>query len=333
MSTLKVQNLQHPDASAPAITLASDGTATVAGAGGGGGLGGEQYLFVAGDGTAAANGAELVAAYAEAQTMTPYGNPLSATNRVTVLVAPGDYAIGNAWAVDADFVNVLSLDGTRSIRLLSDDGETGDGFFDFVPTGIEVTADNAHLRGIDVGTNRFGGCSGPTLDGADDLLVENCAGGNRSFGTAAVSATDSHFLSGTFVDCAGGDLSFASSGTASGTFTNCTAGDDSFGSDNGVASGTFTNCTATNFSFGGFGSTASGTFTNCTADVESFGVGFEASGTFTNCIGGQDSFGQFGSLTGFVLYCRLTSGGFASPQSGGVIRFSLDGNFTEMSVG
>ncbi len=34
MSTLKVTNLQHPSASTPAITLASDGTATVAGGGG-----------------------------------------------------------------------------------------------------------------------------------------------------------------------------------------------------------------------------------------------------------------------------------------------------------
>jgi hypothetical protein len=36
MSTVKVKNIQHPDASVPAIILASDGTATVAGVGGGG---------------------------------------------------------------------------------------------------------------------------------------------------------------------------------------------------------------------------------------------------------------------------------------------------------
>jgi hypothetical protein len=327
----------------------------------GGGLGGEEYLFVTADGTAAENGAELAAAYAEAQTMTPYGNALSATNRVTILVAPGDYAMGGVWDVDADFVNILSLDGSRSIRLLD---------------GIDVTADNAHLRGIDVGTLRFGGCAGPTQAGAAGLLVENCAGGERSFGSPASGNTPAHTLSGTFIDCAGGQKSFAFRGTASGTFTNCVAEGESFGSINGTASGTFTNCVASGtFTFGSQNSTASGTFTNCVGGADSFGASQSstASGTFTNCVGGDGAFagnitfdlpsslgstasGTFircqgggnswadgfdggGALTGFVLWCRKTGGAsftsasWRAPTSGGKVRLSLDRTNTERNLG
>jgi hypothetical protein len=37
-------------------------------------------------------------------------------------------------------------------------------------------------------------------------------------------------------------------------------------------------------------------------------------------------------LDGFVLYCRLTSGTFNFPSGSGLIRFSLDGDFSEVSL-
>ena len=397
MSTIRVANIQHPDAAEPAITLdangdatipslpsdlgglsdvdttgAADGEALVFSSGswapaeiGGGGLEGTSYVFVAGDGTAEENGTALDDAYTAAKALTPYGDALADDNRAWVVVAPGIY--DTTLEMDGQFVNVVSLDGDMSIRL----------------TAIDVQADNVLVRGIDVGTANF--LIGDDLAG---LVAEKCAGGDFSFGRSKIA-------SGTFVDCVGGGFAFGGQGTASGTFTNCTGGSNSFGtqgtasgtfinctggifafSDTGTASGTFINCTAEGSSFGGgfgtasgtfinctagggsfggaFGTftnctagsqsfsyqgTASGTFTNCTGGSESFATQGFASGTFTNCTGGSDSFGgdplgfDIGTLSGTVLYCRLTSGTFATPSGGGRIRLSLDGNFSEVNAG
>jgi hypothetical protein len=55
---------------------------------------------------------------------------------------------------------------------------------------------------------------------------------------------------------------------------------------------------------------------------------FGASGTFTNCVGGPESFGGniSSTLTGKLFYCRLTSGTFQTPTSGGKIVLCIDGN-------
>lgn len=332
MSTVKVANIQHPNAASPSIVIDGTGAvqiggesiATVAdqriaaasindlsdvnagsavdgevlvfssgswgsaqvGGGGGGGLGGTSYVFVAGDGTAAENGAALAAAYTAAAGLTPYGNALSDTNRASVVVAPGIY--NTTLAVNTPFVNVVSLDGERSVTITAN---------------IVVTADNVLLRGIDVGTNTFD--VGGNLAG---LVVENCRGGSSSFGAFVT-------LSGTFTDCVGGQYSFGAGSTASGTFTNCTGGE---------------------YAFGGFGS-ASGTFTNCISGERSFAGDFgTASGTFIRCIGGQDSFGYNGTLSATVriLYCQITGqfADFDTPDLGGIIRFSIDGGFAEVNI-
>jgi hypothetical protein len=46
-------------------------------------------------------------------------------------------------------------------------------------------------------------------------------------------------MASTFVDCEGGDRSFAGNGSAYGTFTNCIGGNESFGN---YCDGTFKNC-------------------------------------------------------------------------------------------
>lgn len=343
MSTVKVANIQHPNAASPSIVIDGTGAvqiggesvATVAdqriaaasindlsdvnagsavdgevlvfssgswgsaqvGGGGGGGLAGTSYVFVAGDGTAAENGAALVAAYIVAAGLTPYGNALSDTNRASVVVAPGIYNLTDepfsTLNIVVQFVNVVSLDGERSVNITSD-------FASF--TAVNVTADNVLLRGIDGGTGEFS-VSGD-LDG---LVVEKC----RGF-----------------------DQSFVIYGRASGTFTDCIGGDDSFGGFGGEASGTFTNCIGGERTFGGGGGETYGTFNNCVGGTESFGGGYLASGTFTNCVGGPNSFGGNGFIEGgLVLYCRLTGGTFETPMNGGKIRLSLDGQFAEVNAG
>ena len=265
------------------------------------GLGGTQYVFVAANGTDLQNAAELQAAYVTAQGMSP-----SITNRITVIAAPGSYNFSTAnFEMNTDYIDLVSLDGNKSI------------VFNGSNT-IEITTNDVFVRGVDVGLLNFTIASSLNL-----LRVENCSGGNKSFGRGDTA-------SGTFTNCTGGDESFGGAfGTASGTFTDCTGGVYSFGGDGGTASGTFTNCTGGDNSFGD-GGTASGTFTDCIGGYAAFGGnGGIASGTFTNCIGAVYSFGgsgQGGILSGFLYYCRLTSGTFETVSGGGRTVLCIDGN-------
>jgi hypothetical protein len=284
----------------------------------GGGLSGTQYVYVAADGTDVENAAELQAAYVTAQGMSP-----SITNRITIIAAPGNYNFSTAnFVMSTQYIDLVSLDGNKSI------------VFNGSNT-IEITANDVFVKGVDVGTLNF------TIANSLNLLrVENCTGGDSSFGDGGIA-------SGTFTNCTGGDSSFGGGGgTASGTFNNCTGGKFSFGGGGGTASGTFNNCTGGNISFGGGGvadgvfnsctggensfggdgGTASGVFTNCTGGDSSFGGSGTSSGIFTSCVGGEYSFGGNGTLSGFLYYCRLTSGAFETPTGGGKITLGIDGS-------
>ena len=305
------------------------------------GLGGTQYVFVAANGTDLQNAAELQAAYVTAQGMSP-----SITNRITVIAAPGNYNFSTAnFEMNTDYIDLVSLDGNKSI------------VFNGSNT-IEITTNDVFVRGVDVGTLNF------TIANSLNLLrVENCTGGDYSFGggdtasgtftncTGGVGSFGGLFgaaygtASGVFTNCTGGNESFGAYNLANGTFTNCSGGDAAFGGDGGTASGVFNSCTGGDFSFG---ETASGTFTDCTGGDYSFGAYVTASGTFTNCTGGDYSFGggggtasgvftnctggdySFGggggTLSGFLYYCRLTSGTFETVSGGGRTVLCIDGS-------
>ena len=157
------------------------------------------------------------------------------------------------------------------------------------------------------------------------LKVENCRGGDDSFGG------DNIIVSGIFISCQGGQQSFGGNySTASGTFISCEtsgstsdgSGRYSFGGEYGTASGTFINCKSEGVnSFGGDAGTASGIFMNCEGEDQNFGgVNSTASGTFTNCKGSANAFGGFnGTASGIFTNCRGNQqsfgGGFA-PGSG-----------------
>jgi hypothetical protein len=264
----------------------------------GGGLEGTQYVFVAADGTDIENAAELQAAYVTAQGMFP-----SITNRITVIAAPGNYNFSTAnFEMDTDYIDLVSLDGNKSI------------VFNGSNT-IEITTNDVFVRGVDVGTLNF-----TIADSLNLLRVENCSGGDYSFGSGGTASGtftnctglygsfggDTGTANGVFTNCSGGNFSFGGNGIASGVFTDCTGLDRAFGSG-GTADGTFTDCTGAGGSFGGNAGTASGGFTNCSGEDNSFGGGGgTASGTFINCIGvfgslggnGGDASGVFTNCTG-----------------------------------
>jgi hypothetical protein len=163
---------------------------------------------------------------------------------------------------------------------------------------LNVTANDVRVSGISVGTQQF-----KIADNKPSQVFENCTGGDNSFGGGGTA-------SGTFVGCVGGVSAFAAAGTADGKFINCIGKEESFGGVGGTASGEFYGCKATEG--GAFGTICSGFFINCEAGSASFG----------------GNSGDEGSITGKLLYCRLTEAGasYQTPSGSGIIRFCLDGD-------
>jgi hypothetical protein len=295
----------------------------------GGGLEGSQYIYVAANGTDIENAAELQAAYTAAQMRLP-----TSTKRITIIAGPGNYNFeSNVFTMDTDFIDLVSLDGNRSIIFNAPESKpvTANGT-------IKINANNVFVKGINVGGKPFQ-VSGNNLN---SIVVENCKGGNYSFNDSELLGYE---ISGTFINCEGGSYSFGGSislmtnpiasgifidcisgeksfgggdgiGTASGTFINCESkGDRSFGT---TASGNFKNCRSSNYSFG-YSGTASGVFNNCEANFLSFGANGLVLGTFNNCVGGTDSWVSL-NMTAKIWFSRHSNGNNApSPSLGGNI--------------
>jgi hypothetical protein len=260
--------------------------------------------------SAVTNGQNLVEAYNYAKTLTPNGAALSATNRVAVILQPGNYSLSAELAINTQFIDIIGLGAQKlergSIPAVNITNNT-----------LNVTANDVRVQGISVGTQAFKMGNNLPLQ-----RFEDCTGGDYSW-TLAVA-------SGTFVNCIGGLDAFGGLNTASGTFINCTGtGNNAFGGASGTASGIFINCTANSgSSFGGILGTSSGTFTNCIGSESAFAGGFggTCSGTYTNCIADASSFGSGGTLTGKLYQCRITSGTFETVTGGGLMRNCIDGN-------
>lgn len=283
-----------------------------------GGFGGTSYVFVAGDQSSAiANGQQLLDAYNLAKTMTPFGNALSSTNRVQVVVAPGFYDVStlspnNRLDIDTQYIDIISSTGGRDVMVFGE---------------INISAGDADIliRGLDLKTLSWN----IYVDSYSDYLkMENCSAN----GFAAIDINNNPItLTGTFTNC-DAYYGFATHNTtspnvgsqAAGTFTNCTTIYQGFGGFYGAASGTFINCTAGDNSFGAEEAQVSGTFTDCTAGDYSFGGSdAQVSGTFKNCNAGDDSFGELGSLTGKLYYCT-TVGTFPTVTSPGRTFYCVD---------
>ena len=268
--------------------------------------------------SAVINGQNLVEAYNYAKTLTPNGAALSATNRVSVIIQPGNYTLAAQLTVDTQFVDLIGLGAIKLRRgcvpAVVIDGNT-----------LNVTANDVDVKGISVGTQAFSVGNNLSLQ-----VIEDCVGGDTSF--------NPNTLAGTFINCKSGSHSFAGASggaqTASGTFINCEGGANSFGGGftGNVSSGIFVNCTVGNNQGFSTSGTASGTFTDCEGGSSAFGgtpfPASTASGTFTNCIGGSNAFGGGGSgtATGKFYQCRLTSGTFKTVTGAGLMRNCIDGN-------
>jgi hypothetical protein len=314
---------------------------------GAGELGGTHYLFVKGDGTDTENAAELQAAYNEAKLLLPIG--ATQEDAITILVAPGLYNFGSTeFELDTEYINIVALNSTVPIRLYGPIGNSRVSLNSVDPLGtIFVNANNVYVYGINVASKNF-----KIGDNLPDIKIESCSGGDFSFGGVPFGDTPLD-ISGTFINCQGGDLSFAGNGEANGRFIGCQGRQESFGYD--FASGEFIDCIGGDFSFAAAG-IMSGTFENCKGGIGSFGTigaigksitrncqsgdgsfGFGSvilDSTFEYCTGGEDSFGKTFLTTneGKFYNCRLTVGTFDTPTLNGFIVLGIDGNNTVQNI-
>lgn len=302
-------------------------------------LGGENYIFVNSNGTTDENGLAFNNAYQLAKTLTPNGLPISSTNQVTIVLAPGIYtcnAIFGGFYLDTQYINVTSLTGQPDVIIDSSSVSS---------EALYVANNNIKITGIktlniisvftDMGstfTNCIAGdesfCSVSTGTESSGIYI-NCIAGNNSFGFIS---------SGTYINCYsglnsfGGDSSFSIAGRASGYFRDCTAQDGSFGGSlfgytSAVSSGTFLNCKSGNYSFG-YG-TFSGVAYNCIALDFSFGYNTN-NGSVYYCVSGANSFVV---VNGLVFYSKMITGTFSSPTGTGKIILCIDGNNNIQNLG
>jgi hypothetical protein len=106
---------------------------------------GENFVIVQPTSNATANAAALRNAYATAKALTPYGNAISATNPVYVLLHPGIYDFGtgdednHGLEMDAQYVHLVGLASDASAVVITSQIAT------YERGTIEQTADNVHF--------------------------------------------------------------------------------------------------------------------------------------------------------------------------------------------
>ena len=202
-------------------------------------LEGTNYLSVLANGTPAENGQAVKDAYALAQTLTPNGNPLSAENRVTILLASGYYDfkedIYGQFIISSKYIDFISLSGQPDVYFSSIDviSQTVAGFTtcDIRIVGIDTTKNSYYSHGA------FGVESSAGPD--ENIIIKNCVGGDYSF-----SCFSSGFV-GEYNNCTARNFSF------------CCVGDPSapagfyglFANGNFANFGDIKNCKAEGYSF------------------------------------------------------------------------------------
>jgi hypothetical protein len=336
---------------------------SIIGTSGSGSLEGTQYVFVKGDGTPEENGLELQTAYAEAKlmegslvaTITVIVAPgiyrlteklvldnnnvnlvsLTGNDDVILDLTPDNFYTGN--------VDLSLIGGPNDLEVINDpitdvDISMSNFYFDINPVlSIESSCYVKGIRSAEYNSLTFFTVISILFPGNETQFyplpidvapsifptVENCKGGNLSFGTNVLEygkilnmlPPDGKSINGIFINCEGliGAFGLLCNSSQNSKYENCKSG------------------------FGGFFLRSIGnvdaTFNNCIGGNSSFVFEGSASGVFNNCTGGLQSFGKDGLLTGKVFYCRLTQGNFQSPSGGGVIRYSISGNNNQVNLG
>lgn len=226
----------------------------------------------------------------------------------TVIAAPGLYDFDTDFIVDKPYINVVSLDGERSVIF------NGSG-------SIQVLQDNITVKGIDVQDKIF-----RVKYNLLYTIIDNCKGGDYSF-----SDLSSVGLACFLKNCEGGDYSFGYYGNITGTLTNCKGGDYSFGTsltyNYQENTGLFIECEAgqRSFSFWNYYMAnpvyASGRYVRCKGTSQSFGMGYNNGG--------------MSNMQGFMTYCELLQLNITTVGNG-IIMYTYNnyyGNVSPINIG
>jgi hypothetical protein len=193
-------------------------------------------VVVRATGSATQNGSALLAAYAQAKTMTPNGAALSALNRATVLVGPGVYDLdSDTLELDASFVDLVGM-GRDLTRIAS-------GWLVANLTANDVLIQDLTLHltaGIPLPVlNGDNNLSGTRLNrlrlkviGSDISVTQPTAVHAGRYVDVVADTPAEHAsiftgtMAGTAIRCLGGDFSF---NTVTGTVSHCIGRYNAFG--------------------------------------------------------------------------------------------------------
>jgi hypothetical protein len=330
-------------------------------------LRGNNYIVVYGNNnTVEQNGIELVSKLNFAKISTPNGLPLSETNRMTVLVAPGVYHLAffiNWLEMDTPYIDLVSLTGDADVFLTSLNSATA----------IKVTTSDIKIKGFNLteqsnniiiegsySNNYFeniigsdGSFSNGTFGGEVAGNFKNCVGGFTSFAdinneeilisstlencTALDFSFGHEIKESTLINCLGTFRNFGYKSITDSYLTDCTAQGDSFGCEEGIIGSTLTNCTADGFSFGR--TNVPGQITiiknsqlnNCKAGLNSFAVENSNDSSFINCVGEYESFGA-DKAYGIYKNCKGGDNSFGAGLQGWS-SLQAGGNFYSCEAG
>lgn len=301
-------------------------------------LSGPNYLTVLANKTPAENGQAVKDAYAYAQTLTPNGDALSATNRFVILLAPGYYSfsegiIGDSFHVTTSFIDFESLSGQRDVYFSSINVyPTDSNGLDIRFSGIDTTKNNYYYHGaFAIATN--GGSN-------EHVVAINCKGGDFSFGSFSNSFV------GRFENCEAGSYSFLcipptppQDGITGfitgpnvinlGSMYNCTAVDFSFcvngftDASGGSAFnyGIISHCKANDYSFvtGADNVYNYNTISNCTARINSICMKNDPSDLFSGYVINSATIDNCYAIESSICFSNRVSGGYNFVQNYGII--------------
>jgi hypothetical protein len=267
----------------------------------------ENVIWVTSTGFPLSNALNFLDAYARAKSRKPGGEDLSATNRMTVMVPPGDYLFPPrdpgiddiGWLADAEFVDVIGMGGdARRNNALTPTGPDPE---KMMHPGVRFThnaaipgwvaafrVDDAHIQGI-----RFDQTNDGLEAAAFDALtplrgkrfrmigcsftVLGAAAPHRDSAVVGSADYDAYFEQCHF------DAGFYLGTSFKGKCVRCTTGAYGFNNVSAVPEAVFEDCHAGENSFGGdVGGVFAGIATRCLAFANSFGAEL-FSGQATDC--------------------------------------------------
>jgi hypothetical protein len=303
---------------------------------------GDSYVIVDVGDSPTSNASNLRDAYADAIIKTPNDNAISKTNRVAVLIPPGQYDMGSTPLVlSAEFVDLIATIPTSGRPTENLDEANGDWvqfesenyfppctiLFSTEPTYVvEQAASDIRMVGFGIATLHAGSVTGGSKNAS-------------AFYTSATDNSDSYYdtmyFFGNTTDIAGGfKYPTRHFSNVYGTWRNCIANGFAWRYAGGVAADewgpTMYDCKAGVFSYIGdtigaedtvnchlercFG--GDGCFAGCTI----FTGWISSDATFIDCTGGHKCFGQTAEIAGTFIRCRAGDYSF-----GGSFISTIDG--------